>query len=173
MPALLGPPYAPPVIVRPARPEELAAVGSLTLASYVADGHLTPTDSYAEELTAADRRSAEAELMVAADGDALLGTVTYCLAGTPWAEIALPGEAEFRMLAVAPDARRRGVGRELATWCVARAQTQGCAGMVLCSLPSMTGAHRLYESMGFRREPDRDWWPRPELHLLAFTLALT
>ena len=172
MPALLCPPYPSAVIVRPARPDELAAVGALTLASYVADGHLTPTDAYAGELTAADRRAGEAELMVAADDDALLGTVTYCLAGTPWAELALQGEAEFRMLAVASQARRRGVGRVLAEWCLERARDQGCTAVVLCSLPSMTGAHRLYESLGFTRVPDRDWRPRPELHLLAFALPL-
>jgi hypothetical protein len=35
----------------------------------------------------------------------------------------------------------------------------------------MTGAHRLYAQLGFRRAPERDWSPKPGVHLLAFVLA--
>jgi hypothetical protein len=37
----------------------------------------------------------------------------------------------------------------------------------------MTAAHRLYERSGFRRVPERDWTPTPEVPLLAFRLDLT
>ena len=95
----------------PAEPDELAAVGELTVAAYVADGYLRGAeDGYAEQLRAADERAREADLVVAVDEPkgTLLGTVTFCRAGTPWAEVSRPGEAEFRMLAVAPEARGRG-----------------------------------------------------------------
>jgi ribosomal protein S18 acetylase RimI-like enzyme len=162
------------VILRHARPEELAAVGELTLAAYVADGFLVEDDFYADELLGAAHRAAEAELLVAVDpaSHALFGTVTFCLSGSHYSEVARAGEAEFRMLAVAPAARGRGVGHALATWCVDRAREQGCSAVTLSSLDEMHTAHRLYERMGFRRLPERDWAPTPEVSLIAYGLDL-
>jgi ribosomal protein S18 acetylase RimI-like enzyme len=161
------------VLIRPARADELPQVGELTVQAYVADGLLPPDHWYLDELRDAASRATDAELVVAADGEQLLGTVTFCLPGTPWAEIARPGEAEFRMLAVSPDARSRGAGRLLAQWCVDRAREQGTRAIALSTQPEMATAHRLYESMGFTRAPDRDWRPHPEVLLLAYVLDLT
>ena len=159
--------------IRTARTEEFAAVGDLTVAAYLADGLLGTDDSYLEELRAADRRAAEAELVVAVDTlDGLLGTVTFARPGSPWAEISRSDEAEFRMLAVAPEARRRGVGGALAQWCVDRAREQGCTAVALSSHPDMHAAHRMYERMGFVRAPQRDWAPRPDVSLVAYVLDL-
>jgi len=163
------------VILRHAQPEEYDQVGALTLAAYVADGFLDGDDDYADELRAAAHRAVEAELVVAVapSSHELLGTVTYCVDGSHYAEISLPGEAEFRMLAVRPDARGRGIGLALAQWCLDRAREQGRTAMVLSSLDKMTTAHRLYERLGFDRLPGRDWAPAPGIVLLAFRLDLT
>lgn len=159
--------------IRPAEPDELTMVGELTLAAYLADGHLTADDYYAAELRAADQRAAEADLVVAATPEGgLLGTVTFTLPGTPWAEVSRPGEAEFRMLAVAPEHRGKGIGSALAQWCVDRAREQGCTAVALSSLTTMGTAHRMYERMGFVRAPDRDWSPTPDVHLVAYLLEL-
>jgi GNAT superfamily N-acetyltransferase len=162
------------VILRRARPEEFAAVGELTLAAYVADGYLVEDDFYVAELLDAAHRAAEAELIVAADraSHELFGTVTFCLNGSHYAEIARAGEAEFRMLAVAPTARGRGIGHALARWCVDRAREQGCAAVMLSSLTEMHTAHRLYERMGFHRHAERDWTPTPDVPLIAYRLDL-
>ena len=162
------------MILRRAQPEEFAAVGRLTLAAYVADGYLEKDHEYATELSAAAHRAAEAELIVAVDPTTheLLGTVTFCLAGSHYAEVSRPGEAEFRMLAVAPAARGQGIGHALARWCVDRAREQGCTAVVLSSLDQMHAAHRLYERMGFRRLPERDWFPTPEITLVSYVLDL-
>jgi GNAT superfamily N-acetyltransferase len=163
------------VIVRPARPDEYTEVGELTLAAYVADGYLDHDDDYAAELRGAAHRATGADLMVAAADETrhdLLGTVTFCVSGSHYAEISRPGEAEFRMLAVRPEARGRGVGRLLAQWCVDRAREQGCTALVLSSLDRMTTAHRLYERLGFGRAPERDWAPSPGVSLIAYRLDL-
>jgi GNAT superfamily N-acetyltransferase len=162
------------VILRRAQPEELTAVGELTLAAYVADGYLDNDDDYATALRAAAHRAAEAELVVAVDpvSHELLGTVTFCLSGSHYAEISVVGEAEFRMLAVAPAARGRGIGADLARWCVDQAREQGCTALVISSLDRMKSAHRLYERMGFRRLPERDWAPAPDITLIAYRLDL-
>jgi GNAT superfamily N-acetyltransferase len=162
------------VIIRPAEPDELGAVGELTLAAYVADGYLEPTDPYAWDLRAADERAAQADLMVAADhSHRLLGTVTFCLAGSAWAEVSRDAEAEFRMLAVAPEARGQGIGTALARWCIDRARERGCTAVALSSLDAMHAAHRIYDRMGFVRSPDRDWWPTPEIRLITYRLEFS
>ncbi len=164
------------MIIRDARPPDYAAVGALTVAAYLADGHLDDEAEYAEELADAAGRAAEAELIVAVEEDvpgsvaALLGTVTFCRPGTAFAELAREDEAEFRMLAVAGSARGRGVGEVLVRECVHRAQHGGYAGMALSTLATMDSAHRLYGRLGFRRDPDRDWWPVPHIALLAYTI---
>lgn len=159
--------------IRPARAEELNAVGQLTVDAYVADGLVAPDDWYTQELGDAARRAKEAELLVAVDHvDGIVGTVTFCLPGSPWAEISAHGEAEFRMLAVAPTARGRGIGTALTRWCVDRAREQGAVALALSSHPDMQAAHRIYERMGFVRAPERDWKPSEEVNLVAYVLDL-
>jgi ribosomal protein S18 acetylase RimI-like enzyme len=156
------------VEVRTAQEDEYAAVGELTLDGYVHDGFLTRETDYAEHLLDAAHRAIDAELVVAVDADGLLGTVTFCPPGSPLRELSRDGEAEFRMLAVAPSARGRGVGRALVEHCFTRARELGLEDMVICSMSRMTAAHRLYDAMGFVREPALDWEPVPDVLLLAF-----
>jgi GNAT superfamily N-acetyltransferase len=163
------------VIVRVARPEDHAELGRITVAAYEADGYLHADDEYAEELRDTGRRAELATLLAAVDdGGAgpLLGTVTFCLPGTPYAEISRPGEAEFRMLAVAPGHRGRGVGGRLVRACLDLARTEGATGLALSSLEAMRPAHRIYERMGFQRAPERDWEPVPGLRLVAYLMPL-
>jgi len=160
------------VLVRPAHTVELGVVGDLTLEAYVADGFVDPDEGYAEHLRDTAAREREAELYVALCGDEVAGTVTYCPEGSPWCEIAQPGEGEFRMLAVSPRHRRQGVARALVGTCIERSHELGCGAVVLSSLPVQQAAHRLYEALGFRRLPERDWSPYPGVDLLAFRLEL-
>ncbi|HKR51760.1 MAG TPA: GNAT family N-acetyltransferase [Pseudonocardiaceae bacterium] len=155
--------------MRPARPDELDQVGRLTFEAYVGDGYANPAGSYAAALGDAARRARDAELLVAVEPDgALLGTVTVCTPGSPLGELSRPGELEFRMLAVARDARRRGVGKALVSAVLRRATEIGAHRVVLCSAAEMIVAHRLYARLGFVRLPERDWQPVPGMTLLAF-----
>jgi ribosomal protein S18 acetylase RimI-like enzyme len=158
--------------LRRARPEELAALGELTVAAY-ADFTLGPDDPYVARLRDTATRDAQGELWVAADDESLLGCVTCCPPGSPWRELAHDHEGEFRMLAVAPAARGRGVGAALARWGEERARAHGATAMVLSSLPDMHHAHRIYDRLGYRRVPERDWDPAPGVHLVAFTKELS
>lgn len=158
--------------IRPAVPGEYDEVGSLTAEAYLKDG-LVPADSdYVSTLRDAAHRAAGAELWVAADAGGLLGTVTYCGPGSVYREISRDGEGEFRMLAVAPAARSRGVGAALTLHCLGRSRELGLHRVVLCSASTMATAHRLYQRLGFTRLPARDWEPVPGISLLAFTLDL-
>jgi ribosomal protein S18 acetylase RimI-like enzyme len=163
--------------VRPAQPHELPAAGELCAAGYRADGFLAPggTDHYEAELLDAAGRAAEAAVLVAVEPDGrLVGTVTWCPPGCGLRELATrPDQGEFRMLAVHPAARRRGVARALVEHCLADARRRGLTELVLSSLPEMTAAHALYVALGFRRAAELDWSPVPAVQLWGFRRAVT
>lgn len=168
----------------PAGAEERARAGELVVTAY-APFLLGPDDPYAARLRDVEGRDAEAEVWVevAPDGTPR-GCVTYAPPGSALREVARggPGEppvegggrldGEFRMLAVDPAARGRGVGARLVAAMVARARADGADALVLSSLPEMVEAHRLYERLGFVRTPDRDHRPLPHVPLMAYVLPL-
>jgi ribosomal protein S18 acetylase RimI-like enzyme len=159
--------------MRLAVPAEYGVVGDLTVDAYAADGFLDGTDDYADTLRDAASRAAHAELWVAADATGVLGSVTYCPPGSRYCELATgPDQGEFRMLAVAPRARRGGIGRALVEHCIARSRSLGHRELLLSSSSSMVAAHRLYDALGFVRAPELDWRPLPTVDLLGFRLAL-
>ena len=160
--------------IRPAHDDELTAVGQLTLDAYAADGFVSPDADYAENLLDAATRAREGELYVAVGEEGgLLGTVTFCPEGSAFREVAVYGEGEFRMLAVAPEARGRGVAEALVRACVERAQELGYSALVLSSMPTQRQAQRIYARLGFRRTPDLDWKPIESVDLMAFRLDLS
>ncbi|MEU9705642.1 GNAT family N-acetyltransferase [Streptomyces sp. NPDC047981] len=165
------------ITIRAARPEEYERLGALTAGTYLGDGLLFfgAEDPYLPVLADVAGRAAEAVVLVADDGAGrILGGVTFAPGGTRWADIAGAGEAEFRMLVVAPEARGRGTGEALVRACVERARAlPGCTRVVLSTDPQMAAAHRLYERMGFVRTPERDWSPIPDIvPLITYALEL-
>jgi GNAT superfamily N-acetyltransferase len=160
--------------IRRARPDELEAIGAVTVAAY-GEFHEDDTSDYVHHLRDAVTRDREAELWVAASDDdrAVLGTVTICPPGSPWREIARECEGEFRMLAVAPEARGAGVGSALLDVVVEHFREDGAVRIVMSTLPRMRAAHRIYERAGFVRLPERDWWPTDDVHLITYALELS
>ena len=65
------------------------------------------------------------------------------------------------MLAVDPSAGGRGIGRALAQACIDRARAAGRSGVAILTRPSRPVAHGLYTSLGFVRDPSRDYRIRP------------
>lgn len=113
------------------------------------------------------------EVLVAERDGRLVGCVTYVPdPGSPLAESLEPGEAGIRMLGVDGTARNQGIGRLLVEACIDRARRHGRRAVFLHSTAYMHGAHRIYDRLGFRRVPERDWEPFPGLLLLAFRLPL-
>ncbi|MEU5532438.1 GNAT family N-acetyltransferase [Streptomyces sp. NPDC020362] len=166
------------LVIRLAAPTEYAALGELTAQAYLQDGLLDfgESDEYLGELRDVAKRAAAAEVLVAVRDTTVLGGVAFVPSGGPMADIAAPGEAEIRMLAVAAAARGQGVGEALVLACIDRARsTPGCTGIVLSTQRTMHSAHRIYERLGFLRTPERDWNPLPHLDditLLTYELTL-
>jgi ribosomal protein S18 acetylase RimI-like enzyme len=152
------------------------AVARLTVDAYRADGQLeAETGGYGKVLADVAGRADQTEVLVAVDDHdaSVLGSVAFVLPGSAFAELASPGEAEFRMLAVDPGAQRRGVGEALVRACVARAHDVGATGILIFTRSFAEPAQRLYDRLGFVRVPERDWSPAPGVDLLALHLSLT
>ncbi len=163
-----------PPVIRLIRPEEHETVARLTVSTYAEVLGPSLTEDYRVELADVARRTTEAEVLVAVEPDGLVvGSVTYVPGLGPYAEFGGADEAGIRMLVVAPAAQRRGVGAALVQACVDRARAAGKARVVLHTTPSMLVAQRLYQRLGFRRAPERDWSPEDgDIELLGYVLDL-
>jgi ribosomal protein S18 acetylase RimI-like enzyme len=161
--------------IRNARPEELAPVAELVLAAYEEFESSLPPEflvSFTENIDETLRRK-ETEVIVAAIGGQIVGTVTLYAGGAPYGADALPSDwAAMRLLAVHPESRRRGVGRALTLECLRRARERELSTMLLHTLPSMTDAHAMYESLGFLRVAELDADLTDEVRVLAYRLDL-
>ncbi|MCP2263446.1 GNAT family N-acetyltransferase [Promicromonospora thailandica] len=174
--------------VRDAHAGEYVAIGEIVTAAFAADGQLGTDGStpYAAVLRDVAGRAAHAQIIAALDGGVVVGGVTFVPHGGPMADLAREGEAEIRMLGVAPDAQGRGAGTALVRECLARATVprpvgagagtppgeRGTRRVVLSTNTIAHGSHRLYERLGFVREPARDWTPVPGVDLLCYVLEL-
>lgn len=159
------------VIVRDARPDELADVGTLRVSAYRASGFLPPGSHYADTLRRLGS-AGDGEVLVADDGTRIVGTLMLVPPVSDNELATVAGEAEIRAFAVAPGARGNGTGRLLLRTAIGRATRRGVRRLLLATQPTMTAAQHLYESEGFRRTPHRDWRPVPEVLLLTYELWL-
>jgi ribosomal protein S18 acetylase RimI-like enzyme len=159
------------LLIRDARLDDLAVVGVLTRTAYaVAD---LGSEEYLAHVEDAVGRAAASTVLVAELDSTLVGTVTLAASGTPFADIARPGEYEFRMLAVAPSATGSGIGSALVAACEQRAAAEGAERLV-CSVEDKNApALRLYARLRYVREPERDWVPEPGVFLLVLARELT
>ncbi len=162
------------VTVRLARDDELDTAGALVADAYRTQPGMDDAGGYLDEVRDARGRAGEVDVLVAVGpGGELAGCVSFVRDHTSrFAEVELPGEAGFRMLGVAADARGQGIGRALVEACVERARGAGRRGLALSTAPSWTTAQRLYERIGFRRVPERDFEPVPGVTLWAYVLDL-
>ena len=143
--------------VRSMRPEEAAEVGRLTLAAY--DAYGTLTGPYRDRVADPAGRLETATAVLCAELEGrLAGTVTFVLPhDLEWEPRGEPaGDAGFRILAVAPWAEGRGVGRALVAACIERARAAGARRLVITTMAWMDRAHLLYQHLGFEHRPDLD-----------------
>jgi ribosomal protein S18 acetylase RimI-like enzyme len=160
------------VEIRGVRPEEYEAAGDVSVEGY-REGYRERLGSYETPLRDIAARAAGDVVLVAVEDGEILGTVTYVPdTSSPFAQEQRDGEASIRMLSVAPKHKRRGVGRALSMSCVERARAEGKHAIVLHADRIMEASRRLYESLGFVRDPSRDFRPDDQTFLLCYVLAL-
>jgi GNAT superfamily N-acetyltransferase len=157
---------------RPAAPADYDDVRRVTRDAYLSAGHFAADHPYMGVLEDVEHRAEHAEVWVAEKSDAVVAAVTLTFAGQPYSEIAKDGELEFRMLAVDPAIQGGGVGRAVVRRVIEHARSLPEIGAIsITSATFMERAHALYESLGFRRAPERDWYvPGEDVLLWVFRL---
>ena len=162
--------------IRRPKPEEYGDAGRVTALAYQ---EFAPPDDedwehYLRDLADVAGRADRTELFVAVDEGRVLGCVTLELDRTVGDDdVELPPEmSSIRMLGVDPSARGLGIGRALVEACIDRSREAGKRVVTLRTTERMKVAQRLYESMRFERDVDRDMVYDDDFRLLAFRLPI-
>ncbi len=149
------------IVVRELQPgDDAAAAGKVVQSSYLHLPGYPREDEYDTALAAVADRAEMSDIVVAVDGERIVGCLTYIADHTnPDYEFTDEGGASFRYFAVSLSEQGRGVGAAMVEWCIARARSDGKRRLRIHTLESMPAAQRLYERVGFRRDPsnDQDW----------------
>jgi len=154
------PPTQPAAIVRAAGLREQAVVTDLLLRANRDYRKVLPTrlyDAYMRDLRALAADWTDKDFLIAESDGALLGVVAF-YRDASLQDRDLPREwAGLRALAVDPESRDRGIGRQLTEACVLRAWRLGRQFLALHSAEFHEVARKLYLSMGFQRCPQYDF----------------
>jgi len=150
-------------VVRDMRPDERDRVVELTRAAYAEFEEVMSDATWKGFSGAMDSvldDSGDGQIIVVDDGYRIVGSVFYFGAGTrAYGDDPLLAAPEFRLLAVDPHGRGRGVGRALVEECIRRAKASGSRELGLHTSKSFASAVAMYQQMGFARVPERDFHP--------------
>ncbi len=113
--------------------------------------------------------------LVAADREnSLLGTVTFVGKMAAYGSGGRAPQCKdaygIRLLAVTPSARRMGGGKSLTRACIQKTWALGYERVILHTTKAMVSAWKMYQGMGFKRSPDRDF-EQGTLPVFGFSLG--
>lgn len=166
--------------IRNAKPEEFEEVGRLLVETYSKiDGFPKKEEQpdYYKMLANIGEfiQRPATELLVAVREGEIAGCVIYFSdmqyygsGGTATQEKNASG---FRLLAVNPTYRKKGVGKLLSLSCIEKARQDGNSHLVIHSTESMQVAWKMYEKLGFERAKDLDFM-QAELPVFGFRYFL-
>jgi GNAT superfamily N-acetyltransferase len=145
-----------PIHIRPARPEDAAAIARVQVDSYrSAHAGILPQD-YLEQLSCDDQESNWLELLTSGTPDVILVAATgdsrlagYAR-GTAQPSYGAPYDSELMSLHVRRALHRKGTGRRLLSATAARLAARGCSAMMLWVLEA-NPARGFYEHLGATR----------------------
>ena len=163
--------------IREVRPEEYEEAGRVTADAYREYARDDDWDAYLVHIADVADRAERTTVLAAVEDGRILGTVTLELdrrveEGEDHSEAErLPArEAHIRMLGVDPSTQGRGIGRALMDESIRIAREHGKTLMTLNTTERMHVAQRMYEGMGFVRQPD--WQVSEDFSLLSYALDL-
>ena len=167
-------PEASGYTIRDARPDELDAAAEVMRQAYTEYSAVIPPnvwERYQQDIVNVRSRLATSQLIVAVEGDDILGCLTFYPDGSKGGE--WPSNyCGLRLLAVPPDTRGHGVGRALMEESIRRAKALGAEYLGLHTTELMAVARSMYERMGFERIPEFDFHPAPGIVVTAYRLGL-
>ncbi|OCA90546.1 acetyltransferase [Bacillus sp. FJAT-27225] len=152
------------MMIRDAKKSELALIRAQRLAAYmehagkIQDGHW---NELKKAISSEADQQPGVELIVAELEGKIAGSVAMFPANSDAYEGHLDEleHPEIRVLAVEPDYRGKGVGKALVGECIKRARAKGYRAVGLHTGSFMDDAMKLYEGLGFERQPELDFEP--------------
>ena len=156
-------------MIRAATDGDAEAIVALWTEAYFSEGEGGRDTPYSRSDFDETATAATHLIVAEVDGD-VVGVVALLAPGEPTRAVADGDEAELARLVVSARARRQGIGRALATHCTELAHSEGWQAIALWSRPYQRAGHRLYESLGYRRRPDRDSVDETGFERLVFCL---
>ena len=163
------------IIIRDARADEATRVALLLRSAYQHYQKSMPPDAwrlYLADMMDIRGRLKEAELIVAELEGQLTGTVTLYLRASSDAFEWPAGWAVVRLLGVLPQYLGNGIGSALMDECIRRCRERNIKTIGLHTADIMDVAKGMYERMGFKRIPEFDFHPRPDVVIVAYKLDL-
>ena len=170
-----------PVIIRNASPNEFEALGKLLVKVYSQLEGFPKQDEQPEYYQLLYNigdwtRKPHTELLVAVNDEGkLLGGLVYFgdmqYYGSGGTATSQKNAAGFRLLAVDPIARGKGIGKLLTNECIRKARDAKLSQVIIHSTKAMQTAWKMYESIGFVRAEDLDFM-QGALPVFGFRLIL-
>ncbi len=158
-------------MIRAAAKADAEAVAALWTEAYFSEGEGGRDKPYSQA-DFDETATAAAHFLVAELDGAVVGVVALLAPGEPSRAVASDDEAELARLVVSSAARRQGFGRALTDRCTELARSEDWQAISLWSRPYQRAGHRLYESLGYQRQPDRDSVDETGFERLVFCLEL-
>lgn len=155
-----------------ATPEQYEAIDQLIVEAYA---HDYGPNEHRDAMNFAKNRAEEFDVWAARDeqGELVASITTRRADGPSLHEDVRDNELDLRLLGVSPSARRRGIGAALMQFVRDHAAEAGYDAVFLKTAPNMTGAHQLYEALGYERDTARDGlWIRGEKLFELYTYVL-
>ncbi|HNP20279.1 MAG TPA: GNAT family N-acetyltransferase [Fulvivirga sp.] len=170
-----------PYTVREANKNEFHLIGQLMVQVYSQlEGFPSKEEMPAYYTMLADigrlTKDPKTKLLIAVDGSGhigggvvYIGDMKYYRSGGTAPQV--KNAAGFRLLAVDPTARGKGLGKLLSMACIQKAKEENLNQMIIHSTKSMQIAWKMYEHMGFTRSNDLDFM-QGNLPVFGFRLSL-
>ena len=164
--------------LRDGKESDRAAILNVTLSAFQEYAARMPVhwEDYRKGILSALADVKPAEQIVAEENGIIVGSVLLYPAGTVFSNpnrpiLKLPWP-EIRLLAVAAEARGRGIGTALIRECIRRVRRSGASALTLHTSEVMQVAMRMYERMGFAHVPELDFHPTRDLTVKGYRLQL-
>ncbi|WP_043932065.1 GNAT family N-acetyltransferase [Bacillus sp. EB01] len=164
--------------IRDAKKEELPLIREQRLASYEEHSGKIPADHWKalkKAISSEADQQQGVELIVAELNGEIAGSVALFPAKSDAYEGQLDEleHPEIRVLAVEKAFRGKGVGKALVLECIERARAKGHGAIGLHTGSFMGDAMKLYEGLGFERQPEFDFEPADDgIIVKAYQLKL-
>jgi len=138
--------------------DDLVAAGRVVQDAYRALPGYPADAEYDAMLADVAGRMHDGDVVIAVDGDTVVGCLTFVTgSGVDHFEFEDHEATSFRYFGVAASTQRNGVGEAMVRWCIDETRRLGKPRLRIHTIDVMVGAIRLYERMGFVRTPDEDF----------------